>query len=215
MIIRRNNHDVPHRTHTHPHHHKNKEQTPEDRAIPVYNFPIFYIILATIIISLFIFMLIYYSNRNYWDRKISKFLQICWKIICRIYRLLKSIICRLLYTIHALFTLWRVTEVVDNNLVILFIFMCFSAIPIEAYHAFKHRMGKEYKWWSPVTCAYLMAVVPCFLLLEIHNHESAGGLVVSEKEYFEGFEVEENIFEHFFRSNLDRKMLRVDSIKKG
>lgn len=114
------------------------------------------------------------------------------------YRIIKAIICRLLYFIHAGLGLWSVNKIVNNQGVMYFLYIIYAFIPLEGIYNLKIRAGKEYKWWSPVTLFYLLSIVPSLLILEIYSHESRGALQAYKREM-----ANYTFYYQFTKSNVD------------
>ncbi|XP_069467306.1 transmembrane protein 26 [Ambystoma mexicanum] len=93
---------------------------------------------------------------------------------------LSAIVTRLLFMLHSLLAVWRVTEVMKNNayglLALLNVFLC-----LEMVLTFKFKKGRDLKWFSPAIFIYLISVLPSLWLLEIHYDPGACDYQKSEK----------------------------------
>lgn len=125
-------------------------------------------------IGLFLFLFLLY--------RLSKVVEAIRAWLKVSYRLTKALLTRLIYFTHAGIALWRVQVVLNNPYVLFGLYILYAGILFEGYYNLKSRVGKEYKWWSPVTACYLAAIVPCIILLEIHNHETKGALHITTYE---------------------------------
>ena len=125
-------------------------------------------LLPSLTFLLFVLLIIVFKTTNF-----SYYL---WRSAKWVIRILSAILSRLIYSTHAGFALWRVQQIVDNSVCLFILYMIFALQPLEAFYNLKHRQGKEYKWWSPVTFVYLLSVVSSLLVLEVYNHEIKGAL---------------------------------------
>ncbi|NWI20879.1 TMM26 protein, partial [Crypturellus soui] len=75
---------------------------------------------------------------------------------------------RLLFVLHSLIGVWRVTEVKKEPrywlLALLNLLLC-----LETGLTLKFKQGRGYKWFSPAIFLYLICTVPSLWLLEIHH----------------------------------------------
>lgn len=82
--------------------------------------------------------------------------------------LLNALVTRLLFMLHSLIGVWRVTEVKKEPmywlLALLNLLLC-----LETGLTLKFKQGRGYKWFSPAIFLYLICIVPSLWLLEI-NH---------------------------------------------
>ncbi|XP_077311556.1 transmembrane protein 26 isoform X1 [Lithobates pipiens] len=84
---------------------------------------------------------------------------------------LSAVLTRLLFFLHSLVGVWRVTEIKRNPmywlLALLNLLLC-----IETVLTLKLRKGRGLKWCSPPIFCYLVSIVPSLWLLEInHDHQ--------------------------------------------
>nr|XP_014437096.1 transmembrane protein 26-like [Pelodiscus sinensis] len=79
--------------------------------------------------------------------------------------LINALVTRLLFVLHSLVGVWRVTEVKKEPkywlLALLNLLLC-----LEAGLTLKFKQGKGYKWFSPAIFFYLISTVPSLWLLE-------------------------------------------------
>ena len=121
-------------------------------------------------------------------------------------RILKALICRIIYAVHAFIGLKTVHQVVNNQQLLNILYIIYGLIPLEAIYNLKFRKGKEYKWWSPVTLCYLMSIVPSLLILEVYQHESRGALQAYKyKNYKNMNDVKWQFTDQFFKDFSDQK----------
>ncbi|KAM5141266.1 transmembrane protein 26 [Mantella aurantiaca] len=83
---------------------------------------------------------------------------------------LSAVLTRLLFFLHSLVGVWRVTKIKDNPmywlLALLNILLC-----IETVLTLKLKKGRGLKWFSPPIFCYLASIVPSLWLLELnHDH---------------------------------------------
>lgn len=82
--------------------------------------------------------------------------------------LLNALVTRLLFVLHSLIGVWRVTEVKKEPkywlLALLNLLLC-----LETGLTLKFKQGRGYKWFSPAIFLYLICTVPSLWLLEIHH----------------------------------------------
>ncbi|XP_052533370.1 transmembrane protein 26 isoform X2 [Tympanuchus pallidicinctus] len=82
--------------------------------------------------------------------------------------LLNALVTRLLFVLHSLIGVWRVTEVKKEPkywlLALLNLLLC-----LETGLTLKFKQGRGYKWFSPAIFLYLICIVPSLWLLEIHH----------------------------------------------
>ncbi|XP_028585189.2 transmembrane protein 26 [Podarcis muralis] len=81
--------------------------------------------------------------------------------------LLNALATRLLFALHSLLGVWRVTKVMEEPkywlLALLNLPLC-----IETVLTLKFKQGRGYKWFSPAIFIYLISIVPSLWLLELH-----------------------------------------------
>ncbi|XP_067408678.1 transmembrane protein 26 [Emydura macquarii macquarii] len=82
--------------------------------------------------------------------------------------LLNALVTRLLFVLHSLIGVWRVTEVKKEPkywlLALLNLLLC-----LETGLTLKFKQGKGYKWFSPAIFLYLISTIPSLWLLETHH----------------------------------------------
>ncbi|NXE32695.1 TMM26 protein, partial [Ptilorrhoa leucosticta] len=82
--------------------------------------------------------------------------------------LLNALVTRLLFVLHSLIGVWRVTAVKKEPkywlLALLNLLLC-----LETGLTLKFKQGRGYKWFSPAIFLYLICIVPSLWLLEIHH----------------------------------------------
>ncbi|NXK02888.1 TMM26 protein, partial [Herpetotheres cachinnans] len=82
--------------------------------------------------------------------------------------LLNALVTRLLFVLHSLIGVWRVTAVKKEPkywlLALLNLLLC-----LETGLTLKFKQGRGYKWFSPAIFLYLICTVPSLWLLEIHH----------------------------------------------
>ncbi|XP_049646582.1 transmembrane protein 26 [Suncus etruscus] len=82
--------------------------------------------------------------------------------------LLNALATRLLFVLHSLVGVWRVTEVKKEPrywLLALLNLLLF----LETALTLKFKRGRGYKWFSPAIFLYLISIVPSLWLLEMHH----------------------------------------------
>ncbi|XP_032347360.1 transmembrane protein 26 isoform X1 [Camelus ferus] len=82
--------------------------------------------------------------------------------------LLNALATRLLFVLHSLVGVWRVTEVKKEPwywLLALLNLLLF----LETALTLKFKRGRGYKWFSPAILLYLISIVPSLWLLEMHH----------------------------------------------
>ncbi|XP_060048056.1 transmembrane protein 26 isoform X2 [Erinaceus europaeus] len=82
--------------------------------------------------------------------------------------LLNALATRLLFVLHSLVGVWRVTEVKKEPwywLLALLNLLLF----LETALTLKFKRGRGYKWFSPAIFFYLISIVPSLWLLEMHH----------------------------------------------
>ncbi|KAM9618228.1 transmembrane protein 26 [Trichechus inunguis] len=82
--------------------------------------------------------------------------------------LLNALATRLLFVLHSLVGVWRVTEVKKEPrywLLALLNLLLF----LETVLTLKFKRGRGYKWFSPAIFLYLISIVPSLWLLEMHH----------------------------------------------
>ncbi|XP_047559240.1 transmembrane protein 26 [Lutra lutra] len=82
--------------------------------------------------------------------------------------LLNNLATRLLFVLHSLVGVWRVTEVKKEPrywLLALLNLLLF----LETGLTLKFKRGRGYKWFSPAIFLYLISIVPSLWLLEMHD----------------------------------------------
>ncbi|KAM4840326.1 transmembrane protein 26 [Urocitellus parryii] len=82
--------------------------------------------------------------------------------------LLNDLITRLLFVLHSLVGVWRVTEVLGDPrywLLALLNLLLF----LETVLTVKFKRGRGYNWFSPAIFLYLINIVPSLWLLEMHH----------------------------------------------
>nr|DBA15179.1 TPA: hypothetical protein GDO54_004426 [Pyxicephalus adspersus] len=91
---------------------------------------------------------------------------------------LSAILTRLLFILHSLVGVWRVTEIKQNPmywlLALLNILLC-----IETVLNLKFKKGRGIKWISPPIFCYLVSIVPSLWLLEINHDRQANEFISS------------------------------------
>ncbi|NXF84750.1 TMM26 protein, partial [Eubucco bourcierii] len=82
--------------------------------------------------------------------------------------LLNALVTRLLFVLHSVIGVWRVTAVKKDSkywlLALLNLLLC-----LETGLTLKFKQGRGYKWFSPAIFLYLICTVPSLWLLEIHH----------------------------------------------
>ncbi|XP_042315114.1 transmembrane protein 26 isoform X1 [Sceloporus undulatus] len=81
--------------------------------------------------------------------------------------LFNALVTRLLFVLHSLLAVWRVTVVKKEPkywlLALLNLLLC-----LETALTLKFKQGRGYKWFSPAIFIYLISIVPSLWLLELH-----------------------------------------------
>ncbi|XP_069877132.1 transmembrane protein 26 [Dipodomys merriami] len=92
--------------------------------------------------------------------------------------LLNALVTRLLFVLHSLVGVWRVT-VVKNEPRYWLLALLNLLLLLETVLTLKFKRGRGYKWFSPAIFLYLISIVPSLWLLEMH-HENQHCNVQSE-----------------------------------
>ncbi|XP_029787594.1 transmembrane protein 26 [Suricata suricatta] len=82
--------------------------------------------------------------------------------------LLNALATRLLFLLHSLVGVWRVTEVKKEPLYWLLALLNLLLF-LETALTLKFKRGRGYKWFSPAIFLYLLSIVPSLWLLEMHH----------------------------------------------
>ncbi|PKU40238.1 transmembrane protein 26 [Limosa lapponica baueri] len=94
--------------------------------------------------------------------------------------LLNALVTRLLFVLHSLIGVWRVTAVKKEPkywlLALLNLLLC-----LETGLTLKFKQGRGYKWFSPAIFLYLICTVPSLWLLEIHHGTQSSGNTQSNR----------------------------------
>nr|XP_033798887.1 transmembrane protein 26 isoform X2 [Geotrypetes seraphini] len=81
--------------------------------------------------------------------------------------ILNAVFTRLLFVLHSIIGVWRVTEIKNDRLywwlALLNIFLC-----LEMILTLKFKKGRGLKWLSPAIFFYLISIVPSLWLLEVN-----------------------------------------------
>ncbi|XP_075071280.1 transmembrane protein 26 [Mixophyes fleayi] len=85
---------------------------------------------------------------------------------------LNSVFTRLLFILHSLVGVWRVTIIKNNNMYWLLALVNFL-LCIEMVLTLKLKKGRGIKWFSPPIFCYLLSIVPSLWLLEINYNPEA------------------------------------------
>lgn len=93
--------------------------------------------------------------------------------------LLKALVTRLLFVLHSLVAVWRVTWVKNERLYWLLALLNLLLV-LETVLTLKFKRGRGYKWLSPAIFLYLINIMPSLWLLEMH-HENQHCSNLSEK----------------------------------
>ncbi|KAF5927878.1 hypothetical protein HPG69_009244 [Diceros bicornis minor] len=93
--------------------------------------------------------------------------------------LLNALATRLLFVLHSLVGVWRVTEVKKEPWYWLLALLNLLLL-LETALTLKFKRGRGYKWFSPAIFLYLISIVPSLWLLEMH-HETQVCLLKSRK----------------------------------
>ncbi|XP_048194805.1 transmembrane protein 26 [Perognathus longimembris pacificus] len=91
---------------------------------------------------------------------------------------LNALVTRLLFVLHSLVGVWRVT-VVKNEPRYWLLALLNLLLLLEMVLALKFKRGRGYKWFSPAIFLYLISIVPSLWLLEMH-HENQHCNIQSE-----------------------------------
>ncbi|XP_025869304.1 transmembrane protein 26 [Vulpes vulpes] len=82
--------------------------------------------------------------------------------------LLNALATRLLFVLHSLVGVWRVTEVKKDPRYWLLALLNLLLV-LETGLTLKFKRGRGYKWFSPAIFLYLVSIVPSLWLLEMHH----------------------------------------------
>nr|XP_023402747.1 transmembrane protein 26 [Loxodonta africana] len=82
--------------------------------------------------------------------------------------LLNALATRLLFVLHSLVGVWRVTAVKKEPLYWLLALLNLLLF-LETALTLKFKRGRGYKWFSPAIFLYLISIVPSLWLLEMHH----------------------------------------------
>ncbi|XP_004616587.2 transmembrane protein 26 [Sorex araneus] len=82
--------------------------------------------------------------------------------------LLNALATRLLFVLHSLVGVWRVTEVKKEPRYWLLALLNLLLL-LETALTLKFKRGRGYKWFSPAIFLYLISIVPSLWLLEMHH----------------------------------------------
>ncbi|KAK2489888.1 hypothetical protein MC885_009793 [Smutsia gigantea] len=82
--------------------------------------------------------------------------------------LLNALATRLLFVLHSLVGVWRVTEVKKEPWYWLLALLNLLLV-LETALTLKFKRGRGYKWFSPAIFLYLISIVPSLWLLEMHH----------------------------------------------
>ncbi|XP_006889092.1 PREDICTED: transmembrane protein 26 [Elephantulus edwardii] len=82
--------------------------------------------------------------------------------------LLNALATRLLFVLHSLVGVWRVTEVKKEPWFWLLALLNLLLV-LETALTLKFKRGRGYKWFSPAIFLYLISIVPSLWLLEMHH----------------------------------------------
>eukprot|EP00058_Branchiostoma_floridae_P003522 XP_002589010.1 hypothetical protein BRAFLDRAFT_87483 [Branchiostoma floridae] len=81
------------------------------------------------------------------------------------FNIFKAILTRLLFSLHAIITIWRTEENTQEPLFWLFCLPLYFLL-VEGVITIKKRKGLEWKWFCPSVLFYLMSVIPSLWVLE-------------------------------------------------
>ncbi|KAI8480906.1 transmembrane protein 26, partial [Branchiostoma belcheri] len=81
------------------------------------------------------------------------------------FNIFKAILTRLLFSLHAIITIWRTEENTGQPLFWLFCLPLYFLL-VEGVITIKKRKGLEWKWFCPSVLFYLMSVIPSLWVLE-------------------------------------------------
>nr|CAB3267091.1 transmembrane protein 26-like [Phallusia mammillata] len=79
-----------------------------------------------------------------------------------------AVLTRVLFLLHTGIALWRVSLLYDA-FYLYFLSIGVGFLLLEMVFTIAVRQGKEYKWFCPSVFFYLLSVVPCLWLLELHQ----------------------------------------------
>ncbi|XP_021030951.1 transmembrane protein 26 [Mus caroli] len=82
--------------------------------------------------------------------------------------LLKALVTRLLFLLHSLVAVWRVTWVKEEHRYWLLALLNLLLV-LETVLTLKFKRGRGYKWLSPAIFVYLVNIMPSLWLLEMHH----------------------------------------------
>lgn len=82
--------------------------------------------------------------------------------------LLKALVTRLLFVLHSLVAVWRVTWVKKERRYWLLALLNLLLV-LETVLTLKFKRGRGYKWLSPAIFLYLINIMPSLWLLELHH----------------------------------------------
>ncbi|KAL1771929.1 transmembrane protein 26 [Sigmodon hispidus] len=82
--------------------------------------------------------------------------------------LLKALVTRLLFVLHSLVAVWRVTWVKKEHRYWLLALLNLLLV-LETVLTLKFKRGRGYKWFSPAIFLYLINIMPSLWLLETHH----------------------------------------------
>lgn len=82
--------------------------------------------------------------------------------------LLKALVTRLLFLLHSLVAVWRVTWVKEEHRYWLLALLNLLLV-LETVLTLKFKRGRGYKWLSPAIFLYLINIMPSLWLLEMHH----------------------------------------------
>ncbi|CAF1577326.1 unnamed protein product, partial [Didymodactylos carnosus] len=92
-----------------------------------------------------------------------EFLQDSWTLI-------QALFVRMIFILSSIAAVWRVVrDTKDDRFWYLLLLLLF--LVIESYVTVYGRKGYEYKWFCPSAFAYLITIVPCIWLLELHHSD--------------------------------------------
>ncbi|XP_003783816.1 transmembrane protein 26 [Otolemur garnettii] len=90
--------------------------------------------------------------------------------------LFNALVTRLLFVLHSLIGVWRVTQVKKEPLYWLLALLNLLLL-LETVFTFKFKHGRDYKWFSPAIFFYLISIIPSLWLLELqHETKYCSGL---------------------------------------
>ncbi|XP_040831975.1 transmembrane protein 26 [Ochotona curzoniae] len=81
---------------------------------------------------------------------------------------LNALVTRLLFVLHSVVGVWRVTEVKKEPRYWLLALLNLLLL-LETVLTLKFKRGRGYKWFSPTIFLYLISIVPSLWLLEVHH----------------------------------------------